>query len=107
MKHVCIWLIKFYRKQISPLKRKPCCRFYPSCSSYALDAFAKRGFFVGMILTITRILRCQPLCPGGYDPVPIRGLGHPKNSLGEKVFYTIKENNKFVFNYDLPIDNDN
>ena len=62
MKYVCIWLIRFYQKFLSPLKRNPCCRFTPTCSAYALEAFQKRGFFVGMILTVTRILRCNPFC---------------------------------------------
>lgn len=72
MKYVCIWLIRFYRKCLSPLKRNPTCRFTPTCSAYALEAFMKRGFFVGLWLTVTRILRCQPFCAGGYDPVPER-----------------------------------
>ena len=74
MKYVCIWMIRFYRKFISPLKGGACCRFTPSCSAYALEAFTKRGFFVGMILTVWRILRCNPYHPGGYDPVPEKGL---------------------------------
>ena len=74
MKHLCIWLIRFYRKFISPLKGKPCCRFTPSCSAYALEAFQKRGFFVGIALTVWRILRCNPYCAGGYDPVPEKGF---------------------------------
>ncbi len=74
MKHLCILLVRFYRKFLSPLKGKPCCRFVPSCSEYAIQAFEKRGFFVGMILTVWRILRCNPLCEGGYDPVPEHGL---------------------------------
>lgn len=74
MKYLCIWLIRFYRKCLSPLKKKPCCRFVPSCSAYAIEAFQKRGFFVGMILSVWRILRCNPLCAGGYDPVPEKGL---------------------------------
>ena len=69
MKHLCILLIRFYRKFLSPLKR-PCCRFTPTCSQYALEAFEKRGFFVGLYLTVWRILRCNPFCAGGYDPVP-------------------------------------
>ena len=70
MKHVCVWLIRLYQKFLSPLKRNPCCRFTPTCSAYALEAFMKRGFFVGFWLTFTRILRCNPFCAGGYDPVP-------------------------------------
>ena len=71
-----IWLVRFYRKFISPLK-PPCCRFTPTCSAYALEAFQKRGFFVGLILTVWRILRCNPFCKGGYDPVPENGLRNP------------------------------
>ena len=69
MKYLFIWLIRFYQKAISPLK-PPCCRFTPSCSAYALEAFQKRGFFVGFALTVWRILRCNPFGAGGYDPVP-------------------------------------
>ena len=69
MKHVMIWLIGLYRKYISPLK-PPCCRFTPTCSAYAIEAFQKRGFFVGLGLTVWRILRCNPFSKGGYDPVP-------------------------------------
>ena len=78
MKHVMIWLIGLYRKYISPLK-PPCCRFTPTCSAYALEAFKKRGFFVGMILTIGRIFRCNPFSKGGYDPVPEKGLRNKKS----------------------------
>ena len=70
MKYVCILLIRFYRKFLSPLKRNPCCRFSPTCSAYALEAFTKRGFFVGTFLSVRRILRCNPFGAGGYDPVP-------------------------------------
>ena len=70
MKHVCILLIRFYQKFLSPLKRTPCCRFYPTCSAYALEAFRDRGFFVGFGLSVWRVLRCNPFCRGGYDPVP-------------------------------------
>lgn len=69
MKHLAMLLIRFYRKFISPAKPS-CCRFTPTCSAYALEAFQHRGFFVGLFLTIGRILRCQPFSRGGYDPVP-------------------------------------
>ena len=69
MKNLMIGIIKLYRKFISPLK-PPCCRFTPTCSQYALDAFMKRGFFVGFGLTVYRILRCNPFSKGGEDPVP-------------------------------------
>ena len=73
-----IWLVRLYRKYISPLKPS-CCRFTPTCSAYALEAFTKRGFFVGLILSTGRILRCNPFCKGGYDPVPEKGFRNPKN----------------------------
>ena len=104
MKHVCMALIRFYQKYLSPLKSKPCCRFYPTCSAYALEAFSKRGFFVGMYLTVTRIFRCNPFCPGGYDPVPLTGL---KNKMGreDSVFQNDSgDGERFVFNYDLELD---
>lgn len=64
-----IGLIKFYKKHISPHKI-PCCRFTPSCSSYAIEAITVHGAFYGTFLSIKRILRCNPLFKGGYDPVP-------------------------------------
>ena len=69
MKHVMIWLIRLYQKFISPIK-PACCRFTPTCSQYAVEAFTKRGFFVGFGLMVWRILRCNPFSKGGYDPVP-------------------------------------
>ena len=70
MKKLCIMLVKIYRKYISPLK-PPCCRFEPTCSQYALEAFEEWGFFRGFYLTLMRIQRCHPFCRGGFDPVPI------------------------------------
>jgi putative membrane protein insertion efficiency factor len=69
IKNVLILLIKAYRKYISPLK-PPCCRFYPTCSEYAIEAIEKYGAMKGSFLAIRRILRCHPFNPGGYDPVP-------------------------------------
>ncbi len=80
MKRLFIWLIRLYQKYISPRKRTPCCRFYPTCSSYAIEALEKRGFFVGSLLAVMRILRCQPFGPSGWDPVPEKGLRNPKDS---------------------------
>ena len=79
MKHIMIWLVGLYRKFISPLK-PPCCRFTPTCSAYAIEAYQKRGFIVGSILTAYRLLRCNPFCKGGYDPVPEKGFRNPKNA---------------------------
>ena len=69
MKHVLIFLVKFYRKWISPMRR-PCCRYIPTCSQYALQALEKYGAFKGGWLAFRRIVRCNPLHKGGYDPVP-------------------------------------
>ncbi|RKD22247.1 hypothetical protein SAMN02745883_00825 [Caminicella sporogenes DSM 14501] len=68
MKEILILIIKGYRKYISPLKR-PSCRFYPTCSQYALDAINKYGAFKGLKLALIRILKCHPFHPGGYDPL--------------------------------------
>jgi putative membrane protein insertion efficiency factor len=68
MKKILIGIIKFYRKRISPYK-KPCCRFYPTCSSYALEAVTKYGALKGGFLAIKRILKCHPFNAGGYDPL--------------------------------------
>jgi len=62
--------VAFYRVVVSPLKRTPTCRFLPTCSEYAVDAVRKRGIVVGGSLAVWRILRCNPLFRGGYDPVP-------------------------------------
>lgn len=69
MKKVVLKLISFYRKNISPLS-PPCCRFIPTCSQYALEAIEKYGVLKGGLLALWRILRCNPFCKGGYDPVP-------------------------------------
>lgn len=74
MKYVCMALIRFYQHCLSSLKRYPTCRFTPTCSAYAYEAFAKRGFFAGLVLSVWRILRCSPLSPCGYDPVPEKGF---------------------------------
>ena len=69
MKHICIFFIRLYRRLISPIKPK-CCRFTPTCSAYAIEAYEKRGFFVGTALTVWRLLRCNPFGRPGHDPVP-------------------------------------
>lgn len=62
-------LIKLYKYVISPVLPNAC-RFYPTCSQYAIEALTKHGLLKGGLLAIKRILRCHPLCDGGYDPVP-------------------------------------
>jgi uncharacterized protein len=59
-----------YQKYLSPLKAAPTCRFYPSCSSYALEALRVHGAIRGSALAVARIAKCQPFHPGGFDPVP-------------------------------------
>lgn len=67
-KRVLILVIKMYQKLISPLKT-PSCRFYPTCSQYAINAINKYGCIKGIIMTIKRLSKCHPFHPGGYDPV--------------------------------------
>ena len=69
MKRLLLSLLRFYRREISPL-RPPCCRFIPTCSEYALEAVEKYGALKGGWLAFRRILRCNPFHKGGYDPVP-------------------------------------
>lgn len=65
-----IFLIKIYKRHISPYKKGPVCRFYPSCSTYAIQAIEKYGAFKGSYLAIKRIIRCNPLVKGGIDFLP-------------------------------------
>jgi uncharacterized protein len=69
MKYVLIDLLKAYRAVISPLYGDVC-RYYPSCSAYALEAVTTHGAVRGSVLTVRRLLRCHPWAAGGLDPVP-------------------------------------
>jgi hypothetical protein len=64
--------IRFYQRVISPLT-PPSCRFEPSCSEYGAQAILAHGVVKGILLGCWRILRCQPFCEGGHDPVPEKG----------------------------------
>ncbi len=68
MKTVFVYLIKFYQKHISPMF-PPSCRYYPTCSQYAVEALQKHGFLKGSVMAVWRVLRCNPWSKGGYDPV--------------------------------------
>jgi putative membrane protein insertion efficiency factor len=69
MGHAVILLIRGYQLYVSPLLPSAC-RYYPSCSAYAIEAIEKYGSLRGTVLAIRRIARCHPFRPGGYDPVP-------------------------------------
>ncbi len=64
-----IWLARGYQLLISPLL-PPSCRFYPSCSNYAIEALQRHGAAKGLWLALRRVARCNPWHPGGHDPVP-------------------------------------
>ena len=69
MKRVLLTMLRFYKRSISPLLPNAC-RFTPTCSEYAMEAIQKHGALKGTGLAIWRVLRCNPFCKGGYDPVP-------------------------------------
>lgn len=69
VKLLCLWLIKMYKLYISP-NLPPACRFVPTCSEYAYTAIERFGVIKGGALSLWRIIRCNPFCKGGYDPVP-------------------------------------
>jgi len=75
MRFVLKFLIRGYQLAISPLFG-PRCRFYPSCSQYAIEALDTHGALQGIWLAIKRISRCHPFHKGGFDPVPDRCLNH-------------------------------
>lgn len=68
MKKLILKLIKLYKSSTS--NSNPTCRYHPTCSTYAQTAFEKHNFFYASLLSVWRILRCNPLSKGGYDPVP-------------------------------------
>ena len=77
MKKILIALIRFYQRFISP-RLPSMCRYYPTCSHYAVEAIEVHGALKGSFLALLRLLRCNQLFKGGYDPVP------PKKEKGCK-----------------------
>lgn len=69
MKRILILLLAAYKRGVSPFLPSSC-RFHPTCSDYAREAFERHGVWRGLALAAGRLLRCQPLCRGGLDPVP-------------------------------------
>lgn len=85
IKFAMIKAIRFYQKKISPLFPARC-RYYPTCSQYAVTAIERFGAIKGTFLAISRLLRCNILFPGGYDPVPEKKEKmSPKNSEDKNV----------------------
>ena len=68
MRTLALLLLRLYKRRISPLF-PPACRFVPTCSEYAIEAFEKKSFFTALGLTVVRIAKCHPFHPGGFDPV--------------------------------------
>ncbi|MEQ1487884.1 MAG: membrane protein insertion efficiency factor YidD [Methylotenera sp.] len=69
MARILTWLIKAYQIVLSPFFGQQC-RFYPTCSHYALETINKHGAFLGSYYTVRRLLRCHPWHDGGHDPIP-------------------------------------
>lgn len=80
IKKAVIFLIRTYQLTLSPRVSHGSCRFTPTCSQYAIEAVEIHGVFKGGLLAAWRILRCNPFCKGGYDPVPPK----KKNNNEEK-----------------------
>ncbi|MGL5927371.1 MAG: membrane protein insertion efficiency factor YidD [Dermatophilaceae bacterium] len=74
-----VWLIRGYQYAVSPL-RPPTCRYFPSCSAYAVTALERYGLVRGSMMAARRLLRCHPWAPGGVDHVPLRDqlTGRPR-----------------------------
>jgi putative membrane protein insertion efficiency factor len=69
LKGLLVGVLTLYKTFLSPLL-PPACRFYPSCSSYAIQALEKHGVIKGLWLALRRLIRCHPYNPGGTDPIP-------------------------------------
>jgi putative membrane protein insertion efficiency factor len=69
MARILVWIVKAYQMILSPFFGQQC-RFYPTCSQYAVEAIQKHGALLGSYYTVRRLLRCHPWCDGGHDPIP-------------------------------------
>jgi putative membrane protein insertion efficiency factor len=79
MARAAVWVIRLYQRTLSRVL-PPSCRFYPSCSEYAVGCIQRFGLLRGLALSVWRVLRCNPFNPGGYDPVPGTGDDHGEGS---------------------------
>ena len=90
MKKLFLFIIKFYRKYISPMKSTKC-PYIPSCSEYGMEAIEKYGALKGGALALWRIIRCNPFSKGGYDPVPsMKAKASTKTSVKTKKEKNVK-----------------
>ena len=89
-KMIRLKMLRFYQKFLSPLK-PACCRFYPSCSEYALWQFEKRNFFLAFFYTFLRILRCNPYFRGGFDYPKIAKKFSTKTLCFKPIFLAKKQ----------------
>ncbi len=75
--------LRIWHRYISPCL-PPACRFYPSCSVYALEALDRFPLHRALLLIVWRLLRCNPFHPGGFDPVPPKRCGHPHDVINQE-----------------------
>ncbi len=78
MKKICLYLLIFYKRAISPGLPNSC-KFYPTCSQYAYEAIERYGVVKGIFLGAKRLLRCNPFSKGGFDPVPLENKSEEEN----------------------------
>lgn len=92
-----IWLVRGYKKYISPLLPSSC-RYYPTCSTYMIDALKKHGAILGLIQGTARILRCNPFVRGGIDPVgdkfTIFRNPHPEADVEDEIIAEYLKNHR-------------
>lgn len=69
LRKIAIFPIRLYQKYLSPFKKAPSCKFYPTCSTYAIQSITKYGVIKGGLKALWRLLRCNPFSSGGYDPL--------------------------------------